>query len=149
MYKLQQWGKRHLKCFKGTGIGHCFEVENWSIPHFQPARTIGVRRISRSTCKETSGGHLPPHIPRISGVIFHDLSLKVVHLAGRVEPPEGMQKEVYEKWMSIGEDIPIVATLTDLETFQAVCKQDQAIKVNDSDGDECVEENPRTNAEMW
>ncbi|GBM54237.1 hypothetical protein AVEN_213718-1 [Araneus ventricosus] len=52
-----------------------------------------------------------------------------------------MQKEEYEEWMSIGEDIPLAATLTDLE----IC---QAIKVGDSNGDECVEENPPTNAEM-
>ncbi|GBN04002.1 hypothetical protein AVEN_177862-1 [Araneus ventricosus] len=52
-----------------------------------------------------------------------------------------MQKEEYEEWMSIDEDIPVAATLTDLE----IC---QAIKVDDSDGDECVEENPPTNAEM-
>ncbi|GBN82108.1 hypothetical protein AVEN_259198-1 [Araneus ventricosus] len=39
-------------------------------------------------------------------------------------------------------------TLTDLEICQAVCEQDQAIKVDDSDGDECVEENVPTNSEM-
>ncbi|GBN31479.1 hypothetical protein AVEN_41967-1 [Araneus ventricosus] len=59
-----------------------------------------------------------------------------------------MQKEEHEEWMSINEDIPVAATLTDLEIFQVVCEQDQAIKVDDSDGDECVEENPPTNAEM-
>ncbi|GBM09950.1 hypothetical protein AVEN_86829-1 [Araneus ventricosus] len=59
-----------------------------------------------------------------------------------------MQKEEYEEWMLIDEDIPVAATLTDLEICQAVCKQDQAIKVYDSEGDECVEENPPTNAEM-
>ncbi|GBN82138.1 hypothetical protein AVEN_210832-1 [Araneus ventricosus] len=59
-----------------------------------------------------------------------------------------MQKEECEEWMSIDEDIPVAATLTDLEICQAVCKQEQAIKVDDSDGDECVEENPPTNAEM-
>ncbi|GBN95917.1 hypothetical protein AVEN_108561-1 [Araneus ventricosus] len=50
--------------------------------------------------------------------------------------------------MSIAEDIPVAATLTDVEIWQAVCEQDQAIKVDDSDGDECVEENPPMNAEM-
>ncbi|GBM33161.1 hypothetical protein AVEN_83672-1 [Araneus ventricosus] len=59
-----------------------------------------------------------------------------------------MQNEEYEEWMPIDEDIPIAATLTDLEICQVVCKQDQAIKVDDFDGDECVEENPPTNAEM-
>ncbi|GBL95835.1 hypothetical protein AVEN_114119-1 [Araneus ventricosus] len=44
-------------------------------------------------------------------------------------------KEEYEQWMSIDEDIPVAATLTDLEIYQA-------IKVDDSDGDECVVENP-------
>ncbi|GBN09107.1 hypothetical protein AVEN_162072-1 [Araneus ventricosus] len=44
----------------------------------------------------------------------------------------GMQKEDYEEWMSIDEDIPVAATLTDLD----IC---QAIKVDDSDRDECVE----------
>ncbi|GBN54984.1 hypothetical protein AVEN_267613-1 [Araneus ventricosus] len=58
---------------------------------------------------------------------------KVVHLAGRdvtvaIEPPESMQTEEYEEWMSIDEDIPVAATLTDLE----IC---QAIKVHESDGD--------------
>ncbi|GBN10765.1 hypothetical protein AVEN_135957-1 [Araneus ventricosus] len=52
-----------------------------------------------------------------------------------------MQEEEYEEWMSIDEDIPVAATLTDLK----IC---QAIKVDDSDGDECVEENPPTIAEM-
>ncbi|GBN06211.1 hypothetical protein AVEN_55013-1 [Araneus ventricosus] len=56
-------------------------------------------------------------------------------------PPEDMQKEKYEEWMSINEDIPVAATLTVLEVFQA-------IKLEDSDGDEYVEENPSTNAEM-
>ncbi|GBM05318.1 hypothetical protein AVEN_116206-1, partial [Araneus ventricosus] len=56
--------------------------------------------------------------------------------------------EECEEWTSNDEDIPIDATLTDLEIWQAVCEQDQAIKVDDSDGDECVVENPPTNAEM-
>ncbi|GBL93831.1 hypothetical protein AVEN_153602-1 [Araneus ventricosus] len=59
-----------------------------------------------------------------------------------------MQKEEYEELMFIDEDIPVAATLTDLEICQAFCEQDQAIKVDDSDGDECVEENPPTNAEI-
>ncbi|GBO30235.1 hypothetical protein AVEN_226545-1 [Araneus ventricosus] len=59
-----------------------------------------------------------------------------------------MQKEEYEEWMSTDEDIPVATTLTDLEICQVVCEQDQAMKVDDSDGDECVEENPPTNAEM-
>ncbi|GBM38188.1 hypothetical protein AVEN_101502-1 [Araneus ventricosus] len=50
--------------------------------------------------------------------------------------------------MSIDEDIAVAATLTDLEICQAVCEQGQALKIDDSDGDECVEENPPTNAEM-
>ncbi|GBN57663.1 hypothetical protein AVEN_23967-1 [Araneus ventricosus] len=52
-----------------------------------------------------------------------------------------MQKEEYEEWKSIDEDNPVAATLTDLE----IC---QAIKVDDSDMDKCVEENLPTNAEM-
>ncbi|GBL99678.1 hypothetical protein AVEN_78539-1, partial [Araneus ventricosus] len=61
----------------------------------------------------------------------------VVHLAGRdvtvaIEPPEGMQKEGYEEWMSIDEDIPVAATLIGLEICQAVGEQGQAIKVVDS-----------------
>ncbi|GBM88343.1 hypothetical protein AVEN_211920-1 [Araneus ventricosus] len=59
-----------------------------------------------------------------------------------------MQKEECEVWMSIDEDILVVATLTDSEICQAVCEQDQAIKVDDSEGNECFEENPPTNAEM-
>ncbi|GBN25299.1 hypothetical protein AVEN_185264-1 [Araneus ventricosus] len=58
-----------------------------------------------------------------------------------------MQKEEYEEWMSIDENISVASTLTDLEICQAVCEQDQAIKVDDSAGNECVEENP-TNAEL-
>ncbi|GBM29403.1 hypothetical protein AVEN_253922-1 [Araneus ventricosus] len=53
-----------------------------------------------------------------------------------------------EEWMSLDDDIPVAAALTDLKICQAVCEQDQAIKVDDSDGNECVQENPRTNAEM-
>ncbi|GBL62178.1 hypothetical protein AVEN_130421-1 [Araneus ventricosus] len=59
-----------------------------------------------------------------------------------------MQKEEYEEWMSIDEDIPLAATITDLEVSQDVFEQYQAIKVDISDGNECVEENPPTNAEM-
>ncbi|GBM80727.1 hypothetical protein AVEN_115844-1 [Araneus ventricosus] len=59
-----------------------------------------------------------------------------------------MQTEEYEEWMSIDEDIPIAATLTDLEICQAVCEQDQAIIVDGDNRDECVEENPPKNAEM-
>ncbi|GBO36563.1 hypothetical protein AVEN_170449-1 [Araneus ventricosus] len=59
-----------------------------------------------------------------------------------------MQKEEYEEWMTIDEDIQLAATLTDLVICQAVCERDQALKVDDSDGDECVEENPSTNVEM-
>ncbi|GBM52094.1 Long-chain fatty acid transport protein 1 [Araneus ventricosus] len=59
-----------------------------------------------------------------------------------------MQKEEYEEWMPIDEDIPVVASLTDLEICHAVCEQDQAMKVDDSEGDEGVEENPPTNVEM-
>ncbi|GBN06505.1 hypothetical protein AVEN_149513-1 [Araneus ventricosus] len=55
-----------------------------------------------------------------------------------------MQKEEYEEWMSVDEDIPAAATLTDLEICQAICGQDQAVKVDDSDGDEI----PPTKAEM-
>ncbi|GBM93504.1 hypothetical protein AVEN_22133-1 [Araneus ventricosus] len=50
--------------------------------------------------------------------------------------------------MPIDEDIPLAATVADLEICQAVCEKDQAIKVDDSGGDECVEENPPKNAEM-
>ncbi|GBO37388.1 hypothetical protein AVEN_248483-1 [Araneus ventricosus] len=50
--------------------------------------------------------------------------------------------------MSIDQDIPVAATLTDFEIFQAVCEQDQEINVNYSERDECIEENPPTNAEM-
>ncbi|GBN87442.1 hypothetical protein AVEN_150159-1 [Araneus ventricosus] len=56
--------------------------------------------------------------------------------------------EMCEEGMSIDEDIPVGATLTDLEICQAVCEQVQVLKADDSDGDECVEENPPTNVEM-
>ncbi|GBN58514.1 hypothetical protein AVEN_65998-1 [Araneus ventricosus] len=65
-----------------------------------------------------------------------------------IEPLAIMLKKEYEKLMSIDEDIPVAATLTGLEICEAVCGQDQAINVDDSDGDECAEENPPTNAEM-
>ncbi|GBM63034.1 hypothetical protein AVEN_54714-1 [Araneus ventricosus] len=61
------------------------------------------------------------------------------------EPPEGVPKE---EWMSIDKDIPIAVTVTDLEICRTVCEQDRAINVDDSDGDEGLEENPPTNAEM-
>ncbi|GBN60201.1 hypothetical protein AVEN_190743-1 [Araneus ventricosus] len=65
-----------------------------------------------------------------------------------IEPPEAMQKEEYEQWTFIDEVIPVAVTLTDLEICRAVCEQVQAIEGDDSDGDECVEGNPPTNAEM-
>ncbi|GBN20926.1 hypothetical protein AVEN_271558-1 [Araneus ventricosus] len=49
--------------------------------------------------------------------------------------------------MSIAEDFPVASTPTDMEFFQAVFEQDQAIYVDYSDGNECAEENPATNAE--
>ncbi|GBM31006.1 hypothetical protein AVEN_108919-1 [Araneus ventricosus] len=53
-----------------------------------------------------------------------------------------------EEWMSIDEDIP-VATLTDRHgNSPSCCEQDQTISVDDSDGDECPEEYPPTNAKM-
>ncbi|GBN32379.1 hypothetical protein AVEN_117301-1 [Araneus ventricosus] len=55
-----------------------------------------------------------------------------------IEPPEGMQKEEYEERMSTDEDFPVAAILTDLEICQAVCEQDQAIKFDDSEGDEVL-----------
>ncbi|GBN56861.1 hypothetical protein AVEN_237108-1 [Araneus ventricosus] len=59
-----------------------------------------------------------------------------------------MQKKENEEWMPIDEDIKSADTLTDLEIFQAACERDQAIKVDDPDGDKCVEESPPMNAEM-
>ncbi|GBO34418.1 hypothetical protein AVEN_170670-1 [Araneus ventricosus] len=59
-----------------------------------------------------------------------------------------MLKEEYEEWMSVDEDIPVAATQTGLEFCQVVCEHDQTINVGDSDGNECVEENPPTNTEM-
>ncbi|GBN48006.1 hypothetical protein AVEN_243066-1 [Araneus ventricosus] len=59
-----------------------------------------------------------------------------------------MLREDSEEWVSIDEDIPVAATVTDLEIFQDVCEQDQVIKVYDSDGNESIEENPTTNVEM-
>ncbi|GBM52837.1 hypothetical protein AVEN_154171-1 [Araneus ventricosus] len=37
-----------------------------------------------------------------------------------------MQKEEYEEWMSIDEDIPVAATLADLE----ICQMRSSLKVN-------------------
>ncbi|GBM42809.1 hypothetical protein AVEN_228582-1 [Araneus ventricosus] len=55
-----------------------------------------------------------------------DVCPYVVHLAGRnvtvvivIESPEGMQRKEYGEWISIDEDIPVAATLTDLEICQA------------------------------
>ncbi|GBO41282.1 hypothetical protein AVEN_191608-1, partial [Araneus ventricosus] len=48
-----------------------------------------------------------------------------------------MQKEDSEEWMSIDKGIPVADS--------KIC---QAIKVDNSDGDECVEENSPTNAKM-
>ncbi|GBM09420.1 hypothetical protein AVEN_184116-2-1, partial [Araneus ventricosus] len=64
------------------------------------------------------------------------------------DPPEGMLKELNAEWMSTDEDIPKAATLTNLEFCQAVCEKDEAINVDDSDGDKCAEENPPKHAEM-
>ncbi|GBN66648.1 hypothetical protein AVEN_73420-1 [Araneus ventricosus] len=81
--------------------------------------------------------------------------LKAVHLSGCyvtvdnfLEPPKAMQKEVYEEWLSIDEAIPLAATITDLEICQTICEQDQALKVDYSDREECVEEHSPTNAEI-
>ncbi|GBL72478.1 hypothetical protein AVEN_115393-1 [Araneus ventricosus] len=63
-------------------------------------------------------------------------------------PRRACKKKSIKSGMSTDEDTPVGATLTDLEICQAVCEQYQAIKVDDSDGDECVAENLPTNAEM-
>ncbi|GBL84153.1 hypothetical protein AVEN_118564-1 [Araneus ventricosus] len=52
----------------------------------------------------------------------------------------GIEKEEYEEWMPIDENIPVAATLMDLEICQAICEPDQAIKFDDSNRDECVED---------
>ncbi|GBM14892.1 hypothetical protein AVEN_274746-1, partial [Araneus ventricosus] len=45
------------------------------------------------------------------------------------------------EWMSI--EGALVSTLTDLEFCKADCEQEQALMINvdDSDGNECIEEN--------
>ncbi|GBM52298.1 hypothetical protein AVEN_51729-1 [Araneus ventricosus] len=50
-----------------------------------------------------------------------------------------MQNEESDVWM---QDIPVA------KLSPSCCEQDQAIRVDDSDGDECVDENPRMNEEM-
>ncbi|GBN41988.1 hypothetical protein AVEN_169461-1 [Araneus ventricosus] len=60
----------------------------------------------------------------------------------------GTLREESEEWVSIDEDIPVAATVTDLEICQAICEQDPSINADDSHGDECIEENPPTNTEM-
>ncbi|GBM52293.1 hypothetical protein AVEN_51725-1 [Araneus ventricosus] len=50
-----------------------------------------------------------------------------------------MQNEESDVWM---QDIPVA------KLSPSCCEQDQAIRVDDSDEDECVDENPPTNAEM-
>ncbi|GBN10841.1 hypothetical protein AVEN_142871-1 [Araneus ventricosus] len=59
-----------------------------------------------------------------------------------------MLKEESEEWMPIDEDIPTAATLTYLEICQVVYEEDRVINVDAFDGDEWVEENPPTNAEL-
>ncbi|GBM21970.1 hypothetical protein AVEN_69678-1 [Araneus ventricosus] len=51
------------------------------------------------------------------------------------QPHEGMIKEEYEEWMAIDGNIPVAAELQNLEFRQAVCEQDPAINIVDSDGD--------------
>ncbi|GBM81813.1 hypothetical protein AVEN_12919-1 [Araneus ventricosus] len=94
--------------------------------------------------------HNSPHYERLMRrPPFYRGTTRHQRWALRAAPPllyNCMQKEEYEEWMSIDEDIPLAATITDLKICQAVCEQDQAIKVDDSDGNECVEENPPTNS---
>ncbi|GBN11162.1 hypothetical protein AVEN_133849-1 [Araneus ventricosus] len=59
-----------------------------------------------------------------------------------------MLREESEEWVSIDEDIPVAAAVTDLEICQAVCEQDPSINVDDSNGDESIEENPPKTVEM-
>ncbi|GBL78604.1 hypothetical protein AVEN_65195-1 [Araneus ventricosus] len=49
--------------------------------------------------------------------------------------------------MPIDKDIPVAATLTDLEICHAVCEQDQAMEVDNSGGNKCAIENPLMNTE--
>ncbi|GBM56042.1 hypothetical protein AVEN_34740-1 [Araneus ventricosus] len=103
-------------------------------------------------------GNELPYSRYPDGTVHHARRLLIQGFQGRIlrtrslvigiEPPEGMQKEEYEEWISIDEDIPVAATLTGLEICQAACQQDQAINIDDSDEDECFEVNPPTNAEM-
>ncbi|GBN67849.1 hypothetical protein AVEN_227001-1 [Araneus ventricosus] len=104
---------------------------------------IDVCGISCSSGKETSGVHLLVSSwnriladtirncsARGSFCEILDEKLPIV-----IEPPEGMLKEEYEQWMSIDEDITVAATLTE-KICQDVCEQDQAINVDNSNGDE-------------
>ncbi|GBM19551.1 hypothetical protein AVEN_108018-1 [Araneus ventricosus] len=84
----------------------------------------------------------------INAVIAVNVIIRFILSKASVPEPRRYAKEEYEEWISIDEDIPVAATLTDLEICQAVCEQDQALKIDNSDGDECVEENPPTDAEM-
>ncbi|GBN87622.1 hypothetical protein AVEN_139265-1 [Araneus ventricosus] len=51
------------------------------------------------------------------------------------QPHECMLKEEYEEWMTIDGNIPVPAELPNLKFRQAVCEQDPAINIADSDGD--------------
>ncbi|GBN04362.1 hypothetical protein AVEN_123316-1 [Araneus ventricosus] len=96
----------------------------------------------------TNSSHQEAEIDIKMEEIISEIDLEEEYQTLQVEESNSMQKEEYEEWMSIGEDIPLVATIIDFEICKDVSEKDPAIKVEDSDGDECVEKNPPTNAEM-
>ncbi|GBN71397.1 hypothetical protein AVEN_249555-1 [Araneus ventricosus] len=101
-----------------------------------------MRKLHETSCPVMSTG------PRLDQRVCVD-RLERLEFRLQCELESWYEKgDMYEEGMSIDEDIPIGATLTDLEICQAVCEQDQVLKFDDSDGDEYVEENPPTNAEM-
>ncbi|GBO02362.1 hypothetical protein AVEN_93283-1 [Araneus ventricosus] len=106
----------------------------------QQNRRITTREIAveLSISKET-----------VHHIVHKKLGVRAKHgvdMVGLGDP--GLTRSPKAEGTGPGRKRSIIATLTDLKICQAVYEQDQAIKVDDSDGDECVEENPPTNAKM-
>ncbi|GBL72399.1 hypothetical protein AVEN_115326-1 [Araneus ventricosus] len=97
----------------------------------QTSLNIGEGEKDAPTCLFTGSHSQNMYIlsPELANIVGHKKLLLPTESKERliINLKSSFQKEEYEEWMSIDEDIPVAATITDLEICQAVCEQDQAI----------------------
>ncbi|GBO28278.1 hypothetical protein AVEN_126198-1 [Araneus ventricosus] len=126
--------------YAGNRPGHSPKVQDPYRLHW-PDFVMAISKALKSVDKEKTYSSCPCSCPASPAHVIDCIGASAKMLWSEGENGLVVWKRKSEEWLFIDEDIPEPATLTDLE----IC---QAIKVDDYDRDECVEENPPTNAEM-